>query len=96
MESAAIQDPTLRMPRDGLGLTNEYTAPESKAERQLAEIWREALNFDRIGVDDDFFDLGGDSVGAVTIAAAVLMLNVPEPSPPVPQVSIRSVRRVNG
>ena len=66
-----MHHPTLRLPRDELGLTNEYTAPEGEVERRLAEIWGETLNFDRIGIDDDFFDLGGDSLGATAIAAAV-------------------------
>jgi acyl transferase domain-containing protein len=35
----------------------------------LARVWREALGVDRVGPDDDFFDLGGDSVIGLQIAA---------------------------
>ncbi|MVO98614.1 non-ribosomal peptide synthetase [Paenibacillus lutrae] len=41
---------------------NESVAPRSAAERRLAEIWREVLSVDHIGVTDNFFDLGGDSL----------------------------------
>ena len=35
----------------------------------LAEIWREVLGLDRVGVHDDFFELGGDSILAIQIVA---------------------------
>ena len=37
-------------------------APRNALERQLREIWRRLLGVERIGVFDDFFDLGGDSI----------------------------------
>jgi len=36
--------------------------PDSDAERALATIWGELLGTDNIGLDDDFFDLGGHSL----------------------------------
>ena len=39
-----------------------YAAPETESERALAEIWQELLGLDCIGADDDFFELGGDSL----------------------------------
>jgi Phosphopantetheine attachment site len=36
--------------------------PATDAERMLAELWRELLGIDRIGVDDHFLDLGGHSL----------------------------------
>lgn len=44
-------------------------APQGNAETVLLDIWRSVLRHDDIGVDDNFFDLGGDSVMAVQIAA---------------------------
>ncbi len=37
-------------------------APRTPAERALAEIWAEVLGVDSVCVEDDFFDLGGDSI----------------------------------
>jgi hypothetical protein len=38
--------------------------PRSPAERLVAEVWQEVLGLDAVGRDDDFFDLGGDSLRA--------------------------------
>ncbi|MCP4653882.1 MAG: amino acid adenylation domain-containing protein, partial [bacterium] len=39
-----------------------YAAPRSATERAIAEIWKEVLGIDRVGLRDNFFDLGGDSL----------------------------------
>ncbi|MEZ2339469.1 condensation domain-containing protein, partial [Mucilaginibacter sp. RCC_168] len=43
-------------------------------EEQLAEIWKEVLNRDRVGVTDDFFELGGDSIKAIQISTRLYKL----------------------
>ena len=46
----------------------DYVAPRDAVEEMLAGMWREMLGIERIGVRDDFFSLGGDSIkGAVFI-----------------------------
>ena len=40
----------------------EYVAPRSPLERQLQDIWSEVLGIERIGIHDDLFDLGADSL----------------------------------
>jgi len=50
-------------------LATAYVAPSGEAERALAEVWQRVLGFDRIGVQDNFFDLGGDSVVAIQMIA---------------------------
>lgn len=40
----------------------EYAAPRNEIEALLVDIWTEILKIDRIGIDDDFFDIGGDSL----------------------------------
>jgi hypothetical protein len=37
-------------------------APRNDQEKQLVEIWKEVLGVAEIGIDDDFFELGGDSL----------------------------------
>jgi acyl carrier protein len=44
-----------------------YVAPRTELEGQIAGIWRDALNMDRVGIDDDFNDLGADSMLAAII-----------------------------
>jgi amino acid adenylation domain-containing protein/non-ribosomal peptide synthase protein (TIGR01720 family) len=46
-----------------------YKAPRTQAERILAAIWAEVLRHERVGVDDDFFELGGDSIVTLQIIA---------------------------
>jgi acyl carrier protein len=48
-----------------------YVAPRTPAESRLAEIWREALRVERVGIRDNFFDLGGHSLVAMRIVSRV-------------------------
>lgn len=43
-------------------LGTRYVAPRNELEQQIAEVWQSVLNVDRVGVEDNFFDLGGDSL----------------------------------
>lgn len=43
-------------------LPTPFRAPESDTEKQVAEVWQATLGIDEVGVDDNFFDLGGDSI----------------------------------
>lgn len=45
----------------------EYSPPRNEIEAGLVEIWREVLDVDRVGINEDFFDLGGDSLLAVEL-----------------------------
>jgi len=44
-------------------------APRTPAERILADIWSQVLRRDQVGVEDNFFEIGGDSVLAFQIVA---------------------------
>ncbi|HLF29283.1 MAG TPA: beta-ketoacyl synthase N-terminal-like domain-containing protein [Anaerolineae bacterium] len=46
-------------------LSTPYAAPTTDLEKTLAEVWQATLGIDQIGIDDNFFDLGGDSLIAV-------------------------------
>jgi amino acid adenylation domain-containing protein len=48
-----------------------FVPPRTERESLLAGIWAELLEFDEIGVNDDFFELGGDSLLAMRMALAV-------------------------
>jgi amino acid adenylation domain-containing protein len=49
-----------------------YLAPRTPLERELAAIWGEILERPRVGVDDDFIALGGNSLLATRVVARVL------------------------
>ncbi len=50
-------------------LTQTYVAPRTRAEATLARIWGEVLRLDRVGIHDNFFALGGDSILSLQIVA---------------------------
>jgi acyl carrier protein len=52
-------------------LERSYAPPETPIEESLAAAWSEVLGVDRVGRDDDFFDLGGHSLIAVRMLARV-------------------------
>ncbi len=62
---------TARLPAPEYQPVNEYRAPATPIEQILAEIYAETLGLDRVGTDDSFFDLGGNSLAAIQVIAAV-------------------------
>lgn len=50
---------------------NTYVAPSSEIESLLSAIWCSVLELDRIGIADNFFDLGGSSLKALEASAEV-------------------------
>jgi acyl transferase domain-containing protein len=48
-------------------LHNTYIAPRDEIEQTIASIWQEFLGINQVGIHDDFFDLGGDSLLAVQL-----------------------------
>ncbi|MBY7738569.1 non-ribosomal peptide synthetase [Paenibacillus polymyxa] len=58
----------------------EYVAPRTTLETRLALIWQQVLGIARVGVQDDFFDLGGHSLRASTLVSKIrkeLQVEVP-------------------
>ena len=49
-------------------LATEYVAPRSDMEHKIAGIWSSVLNVSQVGINDNFFDLGGDSILVVKVA----------------------------
>ncbi|MEM7593187.1 MAG: amino acid adenylation domain-containing protein, partial [Cyanobacteria bacterium P01_A01_bin.83] len=51
--------------------SSTFVAPQDKLESHLTEIWSQVLNVKPIGVRDNFFDLGGNSLQAVALFAQI-------------------------
>ncbi|WP_162150808.1 MULTISPECIES: non-ribosomal peptide synthetase [Methylosinus] len=52
-------------------LSERYVAPTTETEAAICAVFAETLGLARVGADDDFFDLGGDSIRAIQAASAL-------------------------
>ncbi len=50
-------------------LSNDYVRPETPSQKRLASIWEDVLRVPLVGLYDNFFDIGGDSIQAIQIAS---------------------------
>ncbi|KUM70824.1 non-ribosomal peptide synthetase [Streptomyces curacoi] len=53
------------------GSGEAYAAPRTESERRVARVWQQVLTLDRVGVHDNFFDLGGNSIRLLAVLAAL-------------------------
>ena len=66
-----------KIDRKALSLPNnlikkeEVVSPETETQRKLVQLWCEVLNENVIGITDEFFDLGGDSISMIKILSAI-------------------------
>lgn len=66
---SCVSPDTHKSPPTPQPVDSHYAAPQQAAEKALAEIWQELLGVDRVGVDDNFFALGGDSVVSIQVVS---------------------------
>ncbi|HSU82512.1 MAG TPA: amino acid adenylation domain-containing protein, partial [Thermoanaerobaculia bacterium] len=59
----------LPAPEGGTADRGEPVAPRTEAEAVLARIWGEVLGVERVGVEESFFELGGDSILSIQVVA---------------------------
>ncbi|NJD03239.1 MAG: AMP-binding protein, partial [Ruminiclostridium sp.] len=55
------------LPEPERSIDIEYAAPQSEIEEKMVKIWQDVLGVGRIGINDNFFDMGGDSIKAMQI-----------------------------
>jgi amino acid adenylation domain-containing protein/non-ribosomal peptide synthase protein (TIGR01720 family) len=67
IDRKALPDPS----RAGKDQETGYVAPCNEAERRLASIWQEVLKTEKVGIWDNFFDLGGHSLKATVMISRV-------------------------
>jgi non-ribosomal peptide synthetase component F len=57
-------------------LEGGFVAPRTQTEKKLAEIWSQVLGLEQVGIHDNFFDLGGDSILSVRVIARANKANI--------------------
>lgn len=62
-----INKKALPVPDFSALLNDQYTAPQNDTEKALVKIWGKLLGIERVGTHDTFFELGGNSIQAVTM-----------------------------
>jgi amino acid adenylation domain-containing protein len=67
IDRRALPDPF----RSGSMASSDYVPPAAGAEQAIARIWADALALERVGADDNFFDLGGHSLLGLRVAATI-------------------------
>ncbi|MEC3841317.1 non-ribosomal peptide synthetase [Bacillus amyloliquefaciens] len=50
---------------------NTYTAPRTELEKILAGVWESVLGTEQVGIDDHFFELGGDSIKSIQVTSSL-------------------------
>ncbi|MFB6367904.1 condensation domain-containing protein, partial [Paenibacillus elgii] len=50
---------------------SEYTAPRTPLEAKLVRIWQEVLGVEKVGINENFFDIGGHSLRATTLVSKI-------------------------
>jgi acyl-CoA synthetase (AMP-forming)/AMP-acid ligase II len=68
VDMAALTDPKWDV---SVARTQEYVAPSTAAEQAIASIWSDVLSIEQIGVDDNFFALGGHSLLGMRVLSRI-------------------------
>ncbi len=61
---------------DELNEEEDYVKPRNKSEEIIASIWSEVLGKDKVGIDNNFFSLGGDSIKIIQISSRLRKYNL--------------------
>ena len=59
------------LPKPELSAQNGYVAPANALQQRLCDIWAEVLGLEKVGIEDNFFAIGGHSLSAVTLVGAI-------------------------
>lgn len=56
-----------KLPKPVIASQTAYVAPKQRLEQQLCGIWQQVLGVDKVGIDDNFFAIGGHSINAIVL-----------------------------
>ncbi|NOQ24125.1 MAG: amino acid adenylation domain-containing protein, partial [Bacteroidales bacterium] len=59
------------LPSPEVKVGDDYVSPTNEIEEKLVEIWSEILKIEKIGIDNNYFSLGGDSITALRLISAI-------------------------
>lgn len=67
-----------KLPKINLDIlhSNEYVEPRNRKEQILSQIYKEILYVDKVGIDDDFFELGGNSLKVIKVVSLAQTRNL--------------------
>jgi len=49
--------------------SNNYQPPRTKLEKQLVDVWQKLLGIEQVGIHDNFYEIGGDSIKAIQLVS---------------------------
>ena len=52
---------------DASDFKTDYAAPETETQKKLCDAMAKVLKLDQVGINDDFYELGGDSLGSISV-----------------------------
>lgn len=73
-KNGKVDQKSLPEPDTGRQLNSTYIAAKGKLELAIADIWKEVLHLDEVGIEDNFFDLGGHSLLLVKVHKQIKQL----------------------
>lgn len=70
LPNGKVDSHALPAPNEAVTMTESgYVSPRSSVEQQLVAIWEEVLNTRPVGISDNFFEIGGDSILSIQIVS---------------------------
>jgi amino acid adenylation domain-containing protein len=74
--SGKVDRKALPAPEQARETPTAHEPPRTPEERALAEVWAQVLGHERVGIHDDFFELGGDSILAIQLISRAAQAGV--------------------
>lgn len=59
------------LPEPNYQVAQSYSAPQNTTQQVLAEIWQSVLGLEKVGITDNFFEIGGDSILSIQVVARI-------------------------
>ena len=74
--SGKVDRKALPAPSAARQTISDYVAPRNPTEQKLADIWAQVIGINSVGINDDFFELGGDSILGILITSKANQIGI--------------------